>query len=365
MVAIPKYRAPSWLKAAGYLTVFIAPLSVLVSIAIGQHSGSLNLAAWLPVVLLFGLLPIVDYLVGKDVSNPVETEPKETEQAKLASYYPLITLACLPLQLVMLWMALDYFALLSTPGKIGWILSVGVVGGIGAINVAHELIHKPNRLEQWFGGALLSTVCYAGFKVEHLRGHHVHVSTPKDPSSACYGQSLYHFLPRAWAHNMANAWRLEARRLQRFGLSWFHWRNELLWWYGLSATWLTLCVVYGGLSGALFFALQSLVAFTSLEIINYIEHYGLERRKEAGGRYERTDIRHSWNSSYLISNLLLLQLQRHADHHANPRRRYPDLRHFDESPQLPGGYASMFLLALVPPLWFRTINPRVRQYLRK
>ena len=164
------------------------------------------------------------------------------------------------------------------------------------------------------------------------------------------------------AINTRNAWRLEAARLRKLGLPALHWRNELIGW---TAVWLALAgamAAWLGPMGLAFFLLQGLFAAGSLEVINYIEHYGLERQRLPDGRYERTTHLHSWNSDYRLSNLMLFQLQRHSDHHAFPKRPYAILRHHEDSPQLPGGYAAMFVLALVPPLWFRVIHPRVEAF---
>ena len=212
------------------------------------------------------------------------------------------------------------------------------------------------------GGLLLAAVCYAGFKVEHVRGHHVHVSTPEDASSSRYGQSLYSFLPHAYKHNFLNAWRLESERLKRKGLPALHWRNELIWWYAISALFLLGFSLAFGWLGAIFFLGQSVMAFTLLEIVNYVEHYGLHRRRLDNGRYERTTPEHSWNSNFLLTNLFLFHLQRHSDHHAYAKRRYQVLRHYDSSPQLPNGYAGMIVLALFPPLWRAVMDPKVRAY---
>ena len=249
----------------------------------------------------------------------------------------------------------------SLVGSIGWIVSIGIVGGLG-INVAHELIHKDDKLETRAGGFLLSLVCYAGFKVEHLRGHHVHVSTPEDASSSRYNQSLYNFLPQAYMRNFLNAWKLEAERLQRKGHNALSWRNELIWWYSISALALTGFTIAFGWLGAVFFLGQSFIAFTLLEIVNYLEHYGLHRRKLENGRYERTGPEHSWNSNYFLTNVFLFHLQRHSDHHAWAKRRYQILRHHDVAPQLPAGYSAMIVLAMFPPLWRRVMNPRVEAY---
>jgi alkane 1-monooxygenase len=276
-------------------------------------------------------------------------------------WFVALTLLAVPVQAVLLPWSAAWFAHagFGPVGLVGWLLSQGVVGGILAINTAHELIHKDGRIERMAGGLLLTSVGYQGFKVEHLRGHHVHVATPDDASTARRGQSLWAFLPRAMWRNTLAAWRLEALRLRGLGLPAWHRRNELLGW---SALWLALALAFAawlGTVGLLFFVAQGLLAAAALEVINYVEHYGLERRRGADGRYERVAPVHSWNSDFALSNLLLFQLQRHSDHHAYPKRRYAVLRHWPQAPQLPGGYAAMFVLAFFPPWWRRLVHPRL------
>jgi len=350
------------IRKAGYLVFLLTPTLMPAGWLLGRDTGLPDLMAWYPVLWIFGLIPLLDYAVGCDTTNP--DEASETPVMQKQFYYRALTLIAVPIQVLLLAWAGWVFAHgdLGFWGRMGWLVSMGVVSGINAINIGHELIHRHGRLEPWAGGVLLSLVAYGGFKVEHVRGHHVNVSTPLDASSARYGQSLYAFLPHAWKWNFLNAWRLEAERLQRRGLPALHWRNELIWWYGLTLAVAAVMTWAYGWPGLLFFAGQSFVAFTELEIINYVEHYGLHRRRRSDGRFERTTQQHSWNSSYLVTNLFLFQLQRHSDHHAHPARRYQVLRHFDDSPQLPGGYAAMVLLALAPPLWRRVMDPRVETY---
>ena len=346
-------------KPLGYLLVFVVPALMPLSAWLATRSAFPDAAAWFPLFFLFVLLPVADYAIGKDASNPADAA--EVTRLEGGHWYRALTLAVVPVQLALIvWSARQFLALpLDVAGQAGWLLSQGVVSGVLGINVAHELIHKRERMEQWAGGVLLSSVCYSGFKVEHVRGHHVHVSTPADASSARLGQSVYPFVAQALWRNTANAWRLEAQRLAALRLPALHWRNELLWWTLVSLLMLGACAAAAGAIGALFFLAQGAIAAMSLEIINYIEHYGLERRRLSDGRYERTTHLHSWNSNYLLTNLMLFQLQRHSDHHEHARRRYQALLHHDDSPQLPGGYAAMFVLALVPPLWQRLIDPRV------
>jgi len=346
----------------GYLCVFIVPALLPAAAWLTRWGVAPAWAAWFPMLFLFGAVPLADWLLGPSRQNPQEAEVSTLEQSRI---YRWLTWLVLPVWLGLLAWVTHYWT--STPmslsAQIGWLVSTGIIGGVLAINTAHELIHKDGRLEPAFGGVLLASVCYAGFKVEHLRGHHVHVSTPQDTSSARYGEIVYGFVPRAMVRNFRNAWGLEAKRLKQRGLPVLHWRNELLIWYSLSLLFALAAGWAWGWQAGAFFVMQGVIAGATLEIINYIEHYGLHRREIGEGRYERVDHRHSWNSNYRLTNWMLFQLQRHADHHANARRRYQVLRHFDDSPQLPAGYATMFVVALMPPLWKRVIDPRVRRHL--
>ncbi|EAT12481.1 probable alkane hydroxylase [Oceanobacter sp. RED65] len=358
-------------KKYGYF-IYLLPLLLPVSAWYGgTHTQGLNtLFALLPMLVVFVIVPIVDLLLGKDPVNPDEDEVPEMSEH---GFYRWLTLSCLPLYFLCIFSA-GYFMLnwpgLSVLDQVLYTMSVGVVGGIIAINVGHELIHKNTKLEQISGGLLLSLVSYAGFKVEHVYGHHVHVSTPEDASSSRYNQSLYDFLPKAYYHNFKNAWKIQKQRMERKGQRFLGIKNELIWYYLHTVLVAGLMGVFFEVLGASFwigvgfFFLQSFIAFTELEVINYIEHYGLHRRKMSTGKYERVTPEHSWNSNYFLTNMFLFQLQRHSDHHAFAARRYQVLRHHENSPQLPFGYATMFTLAWFPPLWKAVMNPRVKAYYR-
>lgn len=238
---------------------------------------------------------------------------------------------------------------------------IGNSGGI-AIITAHELIHRSNKFDNFMGGLMLSFFCYASFKVEHVRGHHVHVSTPEDASSSKLNQSVYAFIPQAIVRNLYNGYQLEAQRLAKQGKHWLSWDNELLRYALLSLSFFIVACVVSGWAGAIFFIYQALTAVVLLEIINYIEHYGLERSKLENGRYERVTPLHSWN---VRARATMLNLMRHSDHHAFPTRPYQVLRHYEEAPQLPGDYGKMILLALRPKKWFVTINPLAIAHMEK
>lgn len=350
------------IKKYAYLLVTLPSLVILASVWLGNQYGHMDLFAFTTLIVVFVLVPVLDHIIGQDPVNP--DEKTQVPELSKEVFYRILTLLCLPMQVATIFYGghILMSADMTWIGQLGWVLSIGTVGAIVAINVGHELIHKDPLIEQWAGGLLFACVTYGGFKVEHVRGHHVNVSTPDDASSSRYGQSLYKFLPHAYLHNFQNAWELESKKLKRKGKGLLSFSNELIWWYGISFIFAAICGALWGWMGVAYFFAQSFIAFSLLEVINYVEHYGLHRRKLENGRYERTNVEHSWNSNFLLTNLFLFQLQRHSDHHANPKRRYQVLRHHDVSPQLPSGYATMVVLALFPPLWFKIMNPKVEAY---
>lgn len=242
--------------------------------------------------------------------------------------------------------------------------AVGATGGLFGVPVAHELLHQRSGVARLVAKMQMLLLSYPHFCIEHTRGHHRNVATPADPATARLGESIYAFYPRAVWGSLAGAWALECDRVRRFGLRPFCGRNAMVR-YGVTLVLLYAAISFAfGWPGLLFFALQSIVGFSSVEVINYIEHYGLTRREIAPGCYEDVTPQHAWNSSHRITNLLMFNLAYHSDHHCDSRRPYPDLRQWPDAPQLPGGYFAMFTLALVPPLWRRMMDPRVEQWSR-
>jgi alkane 1-monooxygenase len=236
-----------------------------------------------------------------------------------------------------------------------------MVSGI-AINTAHELGHKRASLERWLSRVALAQSGYGHFYIEHNRGHHVRVATPEDPASARLGESFYAFLPRTVIGSLRSAWELETVRLGRMKRGPWSLRNDILGAWTMTIVLFAALTAIFGLVVLPYLVIQAVVGFSLLEVVNYLEHYGLLRQKREDGRYERTRPEHSWNSNNVASNVLLYHLQRHSDHHANPIRRYQALRHVDEAPQLPTGYAGMIVLAAIPPLWRRVMDHRVLEH---
>jgi hypothetical protein len=248
-----------------HAALFVVPALMPMAAWLGAHLGMPSLMAWFPLFFLFVLLPVADYALGHDPRN---LDAEATITLEQDGWFKCMTFAALPAQLgVLAWSGWHFVhAGFDVFGMLGWLLSQGIVGGVLAINVAHELIHKDTALERTAGGVLLTSVGYHGFKIEHVRGHHVHVSTPEDASSARYGQSLWHFLPRALVRNTANAWKLETLRLEKRGKRWWSVKNELVRW---SLLWLVLAVAFTswlGPVGLAFFLAQGLFAACSLEI---------------------------------------------------------------------------------------------------
>ncbi|HEX2707951.1 MAG TPA: alkane 1-monooxygenase [Solirubrobacterales bacterium] len=335
------------------IVVPLAPFMAWGAVALTGFAGF-----WLlgPVLVFVGL-PLLDFAVGVDATNPPDSVLKFLEQDR---YYRWCTYVFIPIQYAglvfacWLWSGGD----LSVLDSLGLALTVGVVGGL-AINTAHELGHKRASSERWLSRVALAQTGYGHFFIEHNRGHHVRVATPEDPASSRLGESFWAFLPRTVAGSLRSAWRLEAARLDRLGKS--HWgpHNDVLGaWAMTVGLFAVLAIVFGPVVLP-FLLIQAAVGFSLLEVVNYLEHYGLLRGKREDGRYERCLPEHSWNSNNVASNVLLYHLQRHSDHHANPTRRYQALRHVEEAPQLPTGYAGMIVLAWFPPLWRRVMDPRL------
>lgn len=315
------------------------------------------LALWVPVLLIYGGGAALDALLGTDRANPPEWAVPQLEGDP---YYRRITWALVPL----LWLALvgaawfSQHADLGGLAQAGLILSTGLVGGF-CINLGHELGHQRGAVDRWLAKAVLAPTGYGHFTIEHNRGHHRDVATPEDPASSRMGESIWRFarreLPGAWRR----AWALEATRLRASGHAVFGWRNEIVHTGAVTLAFWGVLVVWLGPGVLAFLLPTALWANFQLTSANYVEHYGLLRRAGPDGRPERCQPCHSWNSNHLFSNWATFHLQRHADHHAHPTRRYPALRHFDAAPQLPSGYFGMFPLAYVPWLWFRVMDRRL------
>ncbi|NOD86178.1 alkane 1-monooxygenase [Ruegeria sp. HKCCD6119] len=307
---------------------------------------------------------VLDRITGLNTQN---ADPETPDTA--LQWYILLTKLWAPIQFVTLF-GLIWYAThgthLSTLEKIGLFFGMGVISGTIGINYSHELMHQKSRMERWLGDILLAMVLYSHFRSEHLLVHHRHVGTPRDPVTARYNEGFHRFYPRVLWQCWVSAFNAERTKLARIGRPWTDRSNPFWRYWALQGGMLALAGLIGGWSGVALFLLQAGVAIWQLELVNYVEHYGLTRKHLGDGRYEHVLPRHSWNASQKASNWLLINLQRHSDHHYKPNRRFPLLQHHasDAAPQLPYGYPVMTVFAMIPPLWRRVMNPRVRAWRR-
>ena len=335
-----------------YLLAYTVPLSAILAL-VWQGAW-----AWATVVLAFGIVPALE--VFTPVSSANFAEDSEDSRLRRRWFDWLLYLnAPLLFGIVGGYIFLVENQTLSAAELLGLTLSVGIVVGANGINVAHELGHRNTRGEQFLSKLLLLPALYQHFFVEHNRGHHKHVATDRDPASARFGENLYTFWWRSVTGGWLSGWAIERERLQKEGRRVWSWANEMLRFVVFQTGWLVGIFALTGWRGLLGAVAVAAVGFLLLETINYVEHYGLRRRLLDSGRPEPVGPQHSWNSDHEVGRILLYELTRHSDHHFKATRKYQILRHLDESPQLPYGYPTSIVMALLPPLWFAVRHPRI------
>ena len=343
------------MKKWAYLGSYLLLPILLVSAEFGGWTYFL-----MPLVI-FGFLPIFDYIFGPLTTNP---DAGMEKRRRRDAFFKWVLWSFVPFQ----WLIVIGGAYHASHQPLlwwehfGWAFSAGMMTSIAGITIAHELGHRTGALDRFLAKTLLVAVNYGHFFIEHNQGHHARVATHDDPASARPGESLFAFLPRTLIQSYRHAWHLEARRLRRQKHGVWSWHNQMLV-FALLGLLISVAIyaVFGRL-GLWFFLAQSLIAMLFLEMVNYIEHYGLTREALPGGGYEKVRLEHSWNASEYLSNCFLFELQRHSDHHANPNRPFQVLRHYDQVPTLPTGYGGMILIALVPPLWRKVMDRRLNEY---
>ena len=338
-----------------WMSLGLIPLAWVSALYGGWTLVLLPLVTW----TLFSLL---DAVVGLELDN-ADLDATEDD----LFWYRMITLVWVPLQALTVFGLLFYATRaehLSGWECVGLFFGVGVITGTVGINYSHELMHQKNRLERWLADILLAMVLYSHFRSEHLLVHHRYVGTPRDPVTARYNEGFHRYYPRVLVNCLTSAFRAEQQMLARKNLPWTQPSNPFFKYWVLQSGFLILALLLGGWVGVGLFLMQAGVAIWQLELVNYIEHYGLTRKHLGDGKYEHVQPKHSWNAAHKASNWLLINLQRHSDHHYKPDRRFPVLQTYgpEEAPQLPFGYPVMTMAAMVPPLWRRIMNPRVRQW---
>ena len=340
---------PFWMSLA------LVPIAALGAVKGGWTVFLLPLCAW-------WLFSLIDLALGVSTQNADPNTPR----SELAGHR-LITLIWAPVQFATIFGCIAWVSwtgTLSPWEMVVLFIGIGLVNGAIGIVYAHELMHQPSRLERWLGDVLMAMSLYGHFRSEHLLVHHRYVATPRDTVTARFGEGFHRYVLRVVPGEFVSAFRAEAGMLARKGLPWWDKSNPFWRYAGFQAGLLLLALLVGGWLGLGLFLLQAFVGIWQLELINYIEHYGLTRKHLGEGKYEHVSPRHSWNAAHLASNWLLINLQRHSDHHFKPDRPYPLLQTYDETeaPQLPYSYPIMGMIAIIPPLWHRLMNPRVQKW---
>ena len=342
-------------KSFKYLTPF-----VLYVLSMLSFNGN-GIICWSPLLYTFFLIPFAELFIKADPKNLDEVEEALAKKNKAYDY---ILYAAVIMQYFSLWIFFNSLKQdsLSTIDIAGRVMSMGLLCGTFGINVAHELGHRVNKLEQTLAKLLLLTSLYMHFFIEHNKGHHKHVATPNDPSTAKYHQSLYAFWPQTLIGTYLSAWKISKDELEKNGKPWWSLQNEMLLFQLIQISFVSIVLYFFGLKTAILFVLAALFGGLLLESVNYIEHYGLSRSESSEHQYERVQPHHSWNSNHIIGRLMLFELSRHSDHHYLASRKYQILRSFDDAPQMPTGYPGMILLSLCPPLWFKVMHKQIKKY---
>ena len=339
-----------------FSVVYLVPVTVYLGYWLG------GIYTFTTPFLLFVIGPFLDFIIGRYTRNPSEEAEKKLEAD---NRYKMVTIFCVPIQLAMLfWGAyVVCYGDLSALELVGFILSIGISSDVLGLSAAHELAHRINgKFEPMLSKILYCTVLYIHFGMEHVVGHHKRVATPEDPATARLGESFYAYLPRSVFGGFNSVWEFEANRMKNHNKPvWSRHNPMAVALLAQTAFTILFAVVFGGM-GIFYLFAQSFIAIALVESANYVVHYGLVRKEISPGKYEPVRPWHSWNCSNWMSNHFLFNIQRHSDHHYRPGRRYQLLRHYDEVPQLPNGYAAMIVLALIPQLWRKVMDPRIQAF---
>jgi len=334
-----------------YLWAYSIPFTAFLGFYIGEWGY------WATPILAFIVIPIMETTMPLNTSNLSKENALSKEKKTI--YDIMLYLNIIIVYLLLLW-SLNMIGMLSSWFEIsGLVFSLGLVLGTNGINVAHELGHRNNLTEKIMAKALLLPSFYTHFFIEHNHGHHVHVSTPEDPSTAKYNQSLYRFWIQTVLGTYTKAWNIQKQINKREKIGFFSLKNDMFWFTIIHLGYLALIYFIFGVKGILLAITSGIIGFLLLETINYIEHYGLRRKKLPSGRYERVSEIHSWNSNHVMGRIILYELTRHSDHHFKANKKYQILENHQSSPQLPYGYPTSMVLAAIPPLWFSIMNPRI------
>ena len=340
------------MKDLKYLAAFSVPIIAVFGISLRREWS------FLTPIYAFVVIPVLELILSVDDKNLPKKEVENKVKNRLFDWL-------LYLNLPIVFSIFIYALITVTTIKlevhefIGLIISTGIVLGVNGINVAHELGHRQTSNERFLGKIMLLPALYMHFFMEHNFGHHLNAATKEDPATARYNQSVYSFWFTSIFRQYINAWKIQINHIKRKKFGFFSFYNDMLWYLIFQISFLTFVYLVFGKTGLVFSIPAAIVGILLLETVNYIEHYGLLRLKTKSNRYERVAEKHSWNSNHVIGRIVLYELTRHSDHHFKSSKKYQILDCHEESPQMPFGYPTSMVLALIPPLWFFIMNKRV------
>lgn len=345
------------MKDLKYLAAMTLPISAFIGLYLKGYWS------FFTPFYAFVLIPVLELLLPHDPSNHEGEEREQKQKSKLFDW-----MLYLNVPIVFGLLTLTLFDITSTMHAtyelIGLVLSMGIVLGTNGINVAHELGHRQTTNERFLGKLLLMPSFYMHFYIEHNYGHHANAATKEDPATARFNQTVYSFWFTSVIRQYFSAWKLQNKLLKSQHNSFFSFRNDMLWYTVLQGLYLISVSIYFGGLGTVFVIASGIVGFLMLETVNYIEHYGLMRKKLPSGRYERVREVHSWNSNHVMGRIVLYELTRHSDHHYKSSKKYQILDYHDISPQMPFGYPTSMVMSFIPPLWFRVMNERIPEEMK-
>jgi len=335
-----------------YLAAFTLPISAAISLYFKGYWS------FFTPFYAFVIIPVLEMLLPEDSTNINDNERKVKKNNIIFDWLLYLNV---PIVYGLLIYALWFVSSKSLTNSeiVGITLSLGIVLGTNGINVAHELGHRIKTKERYLAKLLLLPSLYMHFYIEHNFGHHVNAATHEDPATAKYNQTVYSFWITSVVRQYISAWKLQRKLLLQNKAGLFSLKNDMFWYLIIQAMYLVLIWYIFGLTGMLFALGAAIVGFLLLETVNYIEHYGLLRKKLPSGRYERVKEIHSWNSNHVVGRIVLYELTRHSDHHYKSSKKYQILDYHDISPQMPYGYPTSMVMSFLPVLWFKIMNPRI------
>ncbi|OYX40469.1 MAG: hypothetical protein B7Z02_18270 [Rhodobacterales bacterium 32-67-9] len=246
-------------------------------------------------------------------------------------------------------------------GFFGWVatfLSFGLWFGQVSNSNAHELIHRTDKRLFRLGMWVYISLLFGHHTSAHRLVHHRFVATTDDPNTAAEGENFYLFAARAWPGAFIAGYEMEENQRAKREAGGFRDINPYTIYMAGSLGFVGLMLTLFGFDGLLAYLLLCGHAQVQLLLSDYVQHYGLLRRKMPSGALEPASVQHSWDAPHPASGLMMLNAPRHADHHTHPSRPYTELRLSPggRAPILPYSLPAMATIALVPHLWFRVME---------